>query len=101
MLTWNDFDLVLCSKLSAMLDNRSAWSGDLYLIPSVFDISIVWFLLLVTRVLFLQQGGLGLDGTHPDYSDKSIDRKMQFIAVTPPSTVSLSHYYWPSSTVSH
>nr|XP_022315607.1 band 4.1-like protein 2 isoform X5 [Crassostrea virginica] len=33
-----------------------------------------------------EQGGLGLDGTHPDYSDKSIDRKMQFIAVTPPST---------------
>lgn len=33
-----------------------------------------------------QQGGFGLDGSHPDYSDKSIDRKMQFIAVTPPST---------------
>ncbi|XP_062583472.1 band 4.1-like protein 3 isoform X3 [Saccostrea cucullata] len=33
-----------------------------------------------------KQGGLGLDGTHPDYSDKSIDRKMQFIAVTPPTT---------------
>lgn len=32
------------------------------------------------------QGGFGLDGSHPDYSDKSIDRKMQFIAVTPPST---------------
>ncbi|XP_056018458.1 band 4.1-like protein 3 isoform X17 [Ostrea edulis] len=32
------------------------------------------------------QGGFGLGGTHPDYSDKSIDRKMQFIAVTPPST---------------
>lgn len=37
----------------------------------------------------LQQGGFGLDGSHPDYSDKSIDRKMQFIAVTPPSTVSV------------
>ncbi|XP_034314973.2 uncharacterized protein [Magallana gigas] len=33
-----------------------------------------------------KQGGFGLDGSHPDYSDKSIDRKMQFIAVTPPST---------------
>ncbi|XP_061166162.1 band 4.1-like protein 1 isoform X2 [Saccostrea echinata] len=33
-----------------------------------------------------KQGGLGLDGTHPEYSDKSIDRKMQFIAVTPPTT---------------
>ncbi|XP_056018437.1 protein 4.1-like isoform X3 [Ostrea edulis] len=33
-----------------------------------------------------EQGGFGLGGTHPDYSDKSIDRKMQFIAVTPPST---------------
>ncbi|XP_056018452.1 band 4.1-like protein 3 isoform X12 [Ostrea edulis] len=33
-----------------------------------------------------KQGGFGLGGTHPDYSDKSIDRKMQFIAVTPPST---------------
>ncbi|KAK3089194.1 hypothetical protein FSP39_001656 [Pinctada imbricata] len=33
------------------------------------------------------EGTLGVHpGVHPDYSDRSIDRKMQFIAVTPPDT---------------